>query len=84
VTVNMDLALRPWLEASRAMDAARDMSSYEEFVHEPMSATLRSVGQSFLITSSLNLDTGVARSGVNGPLMWGSSSFRSWPARQDK
>ena len=58
------------------MLAERVMSSYEELVQEPIKATLSSVGQSFLTTSSLNLEIGVAKSGVKGPLMWGSSSDR--------
>ncbi|KIJ18057.1 aconitate hydratase [Paxillus involutus ATCC 200175] len=64
----------PWAAASRAIEAERDMSSYEELVQEPMRATLSSAGQLFFLTSSANLERGVARSGVKGPLMWGSSS----------
>jgi hypothetical protein len=70
---------RPCLEASSAIDAERDMSSYEELVHDPISATFKSAGQSFFFTSSANLEMGVARSGVNGPLIWGSSSERFYP-----
>ena len=74
--MNFDLTSRPWAEASFAMAAERVMSSYEELVQEPMRPTLRSAGQSFFLTSSANLEIGVARSGVKGPLMWGSSSDR--------
>eukprot|EP01139_Manchomonas_bermudensis_P016486 Amastigsp_a512855_9.p3 type:complete len:271 gc:universal Amastigsp_a512855_9:1834-1022(-) len=77
VMVNCALALMPAPSACLASDAARDMSSYEEFVHEPMSPTLSSFGYLFLMTASLNLESGCARSGVNGPLMCGSSVERS-------
>ena len=50
------------------------MSSYEELVQEPMRATFSSEGQPFFTTSSLNLEIGVARSGVKGPLICGSNS----------
>eukprot|EP00955_Chlamydomonas_euryale_P072936 361570-Chlamydomonas_euryale.AAC.6 len=40
--VNGTLALMPAASACFAMDAARAMSSYEELVHEPMSAALSS------------------------------------------
>lgn len=45
-------------------------------MQEPISPTFRSAGQPFFSTASLNFETGVARSGVKGPLMWGSSSDR--------
>jgi hypothetical protein len=67
---------RPCLDASSAIDAERDMSSYEELVHDPISATFKSEGQLFFFTSSANLEMGVARSGVNGSLIWSSSSER--------
>ena len=76
VIVNLLLASRPCCLACLAMDAARDMSSYDEFVQEPISPTLSSAGQLFFSTASLNLEIGVARSGVKGPLIWGSSSER--------
>src|SRR5438046_10445908 len=69
VTVNIDFAFKPWLRASRAMEAARDMSSYDEFVQDPIRPTFNSEGHLFASTASLNLEMGVARSGVKGPLM---------------
>ena len=48
---------------------ARDISSYEELVQDPIKPTLSSCGQSFFLTSSANLEIGVPKSGVNGPLM---------------
>ncbi len=69
VTVKADFALRPWAAASLAIEADRDMSSYDEFVHEPMRPTLSSAGQECFLTSEANLEIGVARSGVKGPLM---------------
>lgn len=50
------------------------MSSYELLVHDPMSAAEKS---SFHPCSSMkapNFDKGVAKSGVKGPLIVGSSS----------
>jgi hypothetical protein len=38
-------------------------------VQEPIRATFSSEGQPFFTTSSLNLEIGVARSGVKGPLI---------------
>jgi len=52
------------------------MSSYDELVHDPIRPTESLAGQSFFLTASANLERGVARSGVYGPLMWGSSSER--------
>lgn len=52
------------------------MSSYDELVQEPMRPTLISSGQLFFLASAASLEMGVARSGVKGPLMWGSSSER--------
>mmetsp|Transcript_33922 Transcript_33922/g.100966 ORF Transcript_33922/g.100966 Transcript_33922/m.100966 type:complete len:293 (+) Transcript_33922:705-1583(+) len=74
--VNGTLALMPAASACFAMDAARAMSSYEELVHEPMSAALSSVGHPCFFISDANLDSGCARSGVKGPLTCGSSSLR--------
>ena len=72
--MNLLLVSRPWLAASWAIEAERVMSSYEELVQEPIRATFSSEGQPFFTTSSLNLEIGVARSGVKGPLIWGSNS----------
>lgn len=74
--MNLLLVWRPCWAASLTIAAERLMSSYEELVQEPMRATLSSAGQLFFSTSCLNLEMGVARSGVKGPLMWGSSSER--------
>ena len=68
VTVKSDLALMPWSIASCAIDAARDISSYEEFVQEPIRPTLSSSGHLFSTTASLNLEIGVARSGSEGAI----------------
>jgi len=76
VMVKPDLALRPCAAASSAIDAARDMSSYDELVHEPMRPTESFSGQLLSLTAWANLLSGVARSGVYGPLMCGSSSER--------
>lgn len=62
---------------SLTMLAHRPISSYEEFVHEPMRPTLISLGQLFFLAVSPNLEIGWARSGVKGPLTWGSKVERS-------
>ena len=59
------------------MLAARVMSSYDEFVHEPTHAAESRTGQSWSRASAPMRDTGRARSGVCGPTMWGSSVERS-------
>ena len=74
--VNADLALRPCEAASSAIAADRLMSSYDELVHDPMRPTLSSAGQECFLTSEANLEIGVARSGVKGPLICGSRVSR--------
>lgn len=54
VMVNADLALRPCEAASLAIEADRDMSSYDELVHDPISPTLSSEGHEFFLTSAAN------------------------------
>ena len=46
-------------------------------MQEPMRPTLISTGQSFFLATSPSLEMGFARSGVNGPLTWGSRVERS-------
>src|SRR5690348_6418808 len=72
--VNSDFAFNPWLVASKAIDAARVISSYDELVHEPINPTSNFSGQPFSFTAAANFEIGHARSGVNGPLMCGSNS----------
>jgi hypothetical protein len=52
------------------------MSSYELFVQEPIRPAEISFFHPFSSMKVPNLDNGVERSGVNGPLMVGSSSER--------
>ena len=47
-------------------------------MQEPMSAEDRVVGYLFSLRNEPKEESGVARSGVNGPLRWGSSSERFW------
>ena len=54
------------------------MSSYELLVQDPMSPAENSSFQPCSSINDPNLDSGVARSGVKGPLIVGSSSDRSW------
>lgn len=64
------------------------ISSYDEFVHEPMRPTLISLGQLFFLAASPNLEIGWAKSGVKGPLTWGSKVDKSnsinWKMNQYK
>mmetsp|Transcript_14423 Transcript_14423/g.61881 ORF Transcript_14423/g.61881 Transcript_14423/m.61881 type:complete len:213 (+) Transcript_14423:1281-1919(+) len=53
------------------------MSSYDEFVHDPMSALEISTGHPSAAARRLSCETGVHRSGVYGPLMCGASWSRS-------
>ena len=70
------LGCSPFSTASATIDAARDKSSYDEFVHDPIKAHSISVGQSFAAALSFISATGVAKSGVKGPLMWGVNSSK--------
>ena len=56
--------------------AARRMSSYDEFVQEPMSALVIFAGQPFARTSAASFEMGRPRSGECGPTMCGSSASR--------
>src|SRR5919199_531994 len=67
----------PFTFACCAMLAARDMSSYEEFVQDPMSATDISSMYLLFFTSSAIRDIGLAKSGGWGPTICGSSLERS-------
>ena len=84
VTISLVRAVRPWSAAARAMLAAREMSSYDELVHEPTRAALISMGQPSLTASSPSADTGRARSGVWGPLMSGSRVDKSMRTTSSK
>ena len=59
----------PRVSETVATLAARAMSSYDELVHEPIRAALSSVGQLPFLTAPAKPDSGLARSGVKGPLM---------------
>ena len=59
-----------------AIEAALDISSYEELVQDPISPTSTLVGQLFFSASICILDIGVALSGVKGPFKYGSNSLR--------
>lgn len=54
----------------------RTMSSYELFVHDPIKPADNSSAHPCSFTKSANLESGVAKSGVKGPLIVGSSSDR--------
>ena len=53
--------VRPLADAWRAIEAARVMSSYDEFVHEPISAEEMSSGQ--LVLDGGRADLGCRRGG---------------------
>jgi len=63
VTRNGTLAFNPALSPCIAMWAARRMSSYDEFVQEPISAAFRFAGQPLAFTSWASLPIDRARSG---------------------
>src|SRR5580698_2556357 len=73
VMVNSAFVLSFLVVACRAREAERLISSYEELVHDPIRATSRRSGQLLALTASANLLMGQARSGVKGPLTWGSN-----------
>src|SRR5690606_4095721 len=56
------------------IDTARDISSYDELVQEPLNPHSTFIGQPFSAASVFILETGVPLSGVNGPLICGSNS----------
>ena len=69
--------MMPFSFACFAMEAALEISSYEEFVQEPIRQYSKSVGQPLRAAASFILDTGVYKSGVNGPFNAGSKVERS-------
>ncbi len=69
VIMNGVFARSPALMPCMATCAARRMSSYEEFVHEPIRVALISAGQRLARTSAPSFETGRARSGEWGPTM---------------
>lgn len=54
------------------------MSSYELFVHDPINPAVNSSFQPCSLMNEPNFETGVARSGVKGPLIVGSRVDRSY------
>jgi hypothetical protein len=54
------------------------ISSYELFVHEPIRLADRSSFHPDSLTKLPNFDRGVAKSGVKGPLIVGSSFDKFW------
>ena len=67
VIVKSAFVVKPLSIACLAIEEDLDISSYEEFVQDPIRPTLMSVGQPSLIASCFSFDIGVALSGVNGP-----------------
>ena len=57
----------PLSTACFAIDIERDISSYEELVHDPISPTCTLVGQLFSAATFAISEIGVALSGVKGP-----------------
>src|ERR1043165_8585800 len=73
VMVNIAFVFKPLLATCFAKLAAREMSSYDELVHEPIKPTSTFNGQPFFAASSFIFEIGVAKSGVKGPFKCGSS-----------
>ena len=67
VTINGTFALRPYFAASLAIKAALPMSSYDEFVQDPINALEIFTGYSLSFASFFNPEIGLAKSGVCGP-----------------
>ena len=74
---NLDFILIFFSKACLAIDAALERSSYDEFVQDPIRPHFISVGQPSDLALSFISFTGVARSGVNGPLICGISESKS-------
>ena len=74
--LNSAFGSMPFSAACFASDAAREISSYELLVQEPISPASTLIGQLFAAAASFILEIGVAKSGVKGPLMYGSNSSR--------
>ena len=52
------------------------MSSYDEFVQDPINALEILTGYSLSFASFFNPEIGLAKSGVCGPTIWGSNSSK--------
>ena len=76
VMKKLAFGVRPAAEACLTTSSARVISSYELFVQLPMRPAPNVLGQFFSSTTDLNFDNGVEKSGVKGPLIWGSRAER--------
>lgn len=79
--MNGTLTLSPASLACLAIEATLDMSSYDELVHDPIRPAVSAGDHLFSWMKEENLESGVERSGVKGPLRWGSRSERFWKGR---
>ena len=61
--------VNPFWATCFAKLTARLISSYEEFVQEPIKPTSTFVGHPLAAATSFIFEIGVARSGVKGPLI---------------
>ena len=76
VTKKSITGFKPAAVACFTRSSARAMSWYELFVQLPISPADTVSGQLFYLTAFAKTDSGVDRSGVKGPLIWGSNSER--------
>src|SRR6218665_1001464 len=76
VMVNSAFVFKRSAATCAAKLAAREISSYDELVHEPINPTSTLVGQLFFAAASFIFEIGVAKSGVKGPFKCGSNSDR--------
>src|SRR5690606_2961650 len=76
VMVKLALVFSFLSDTCLASDAALDMSSYEEFVQEPINPYSTLIGQLLSLAALAIFEMGVAKSGVNGPFKCGSNSER--------
>ena len=74
--MNSAFVLRPFFIACFAIEAERDISSYDELVHEPIRPTSTFKGQSFSFATLAIFEIGVDISGEKGPFNNGSKSER--------
>ena len=69
VIVNFAFVFKPLSTACFAIEAALDISSYDELVQEPIRPTCILTGHPSFSASDFIIEIGVALSGVNGPLI---------------
>ena len=57
------------VHSPESLDEALEISSYEEFVHDPINPHSTFIGQLLVFNFSFISEIGVAKSGVKGPFI---------------